>query len=658
MRLSSLFIVVATFVLAAALSVVAAGFAVTAIEDGSEIAVRRTLDAQEMDWAEVEANGLQVILAGTAPSEAERFRAISIVGGVVDAARIIDTMQVAAAADMMAPAFSVEILRNDAGISIIGLIPQATDRSALVRRMREISGEDKVADLLETADYPVPDGWDDAMGFAVVALSRLPRSKISVSAGHIRITAIADSIEAKRALESSLNRDAPPGLRMGLSIAAPRPVLTPFTLRFLIDGTGARFDACAADTKATSQRILAAARAAGLSGDARCTIGMGVPSPDWAEAVEKAIAALAELGRGSVTFSDADVTLVADQGSDAALFDKVVGELQTALPDVFSLHAVLPEPEKARDADTGPAEFTATLSPEGLVQLRGRLNDENLRHMADSFAKSAFGTQNVYTAARIVPDLPNDWPVRVLVGLEGLSMLTNGAITVTPDNLSLRGVSDRENARADIAGLFSSKLGEGEPFTLDVTYRAPPEPVDARPDPDECEAQIAAVQERDKIRFEPGSATIEAASLDTMDAIAGILKKCGDIRLEIQGHTDSQGREQMNQKLSQARAQSVLNELRARRVLTSTYIARGYGETEPIGDNTTEAGREANRRIEFRLIRPDPVPEQETTLEMIEETNAASGKNAGDGSVSRTAPDTASGTAPKTPAQENHHEQN
>ena len=86
-----------------------------------------------------------------------------------------------------------------------------------------------------------------------------------------------------------------------------------------------------------------------------------------------------------------------------------------------------------------------------------------------------------------------------------------------------------------------------------------------------------------------------------MNAIAEILAECGDLRIEIQGHTDSQGRESMNQRLSQDRAQSVLNELRARRILTSSYTAKGYGEENPIADNGTEAGRENNRRIEFRV---------------------------------------------------------
>jgi OOP family OmpA-OmpF porin len=71
--------------------------------------------------------------------------------------------------------------------------------------------------------------------------------------------------------------------------------------------------------------------------------------------------------------------------------------------------------------------------------------------------------------------------------------------------------------------------------------------------------------------------------------------------MEIGGHTDSQGREEMNLGLSQSRADAVLNGLLARGVLVSNLTARGYGETRPIADNENEEGRERNRRIEFRL---------------------------------------------------------
>ena len=111
-----------------------------------------------------------------------------------------------------------------------------------------------------------------------------------------------------------------------------------------------------------------------------------------------------------------------------------------------------------------------------------------------------------------------------------------------------------------------------------------------------------------KILFDPGSASITADTQPVVDDIAEILKKCPDLRIRIAGYTDSQGREEMNQQLSQQRASAVLDALRVRRVPVSSFEATGFGEADPIATNDTEAGREANRRIEFSLIVPELRP--------------------------------------------------
>ncbi|MFP4275736.1 MAG: OmpA family protein, partial [Paracoccaceae bacterium] len=379
-----------------------------------------------------------------------------------------------------------------------------------------------------------------------------------------------------------------------------------------------RFDACSAGSEEGRERILRAAGAAGLEGAAECRIGLGVPSATWPEAVELALAALAELGGASVTFSDADITLIAPEDTSQALFDRVMGDLEATLPDIFSLHAVLPRPE-ADSGSSSPPEFIATRSPEGLVQLRGRLRSETARTLADSFARARFGSEAVHTAARIEESLPESWQIRVLAGLDALAQLSNGAVLVTSDTVTVTGDTGNAEASDEIARLLAEKLGEAEDFSIDVAYREDLDPLAAKPTPEECEAQIAAILEERKINFEPGSATPDSAARLILDDLADILKECGQIRLEIGGHTDSQGRETMNQELSQARAQAVLNALRDRRVLTSSFTAKGYGETRPIADNDTEEGREANRRIEFRLIRPEPLAETLTTLESLAE---------------------------------------
>jgi len=615
MRLSALLTLILTFAAAGVVALVAANFSVSLIEDSSEIGVRDALDAKGMTWAEVEADGLQVSLSGTAPTEAVRFAALSTAGSVVDAARVIDDMGVAAQEALAAPKFSMEILRNDSGLSVIGLIPASTDRDYVIARFNSIAGASSVADLLETADYPAPEDWDSTLEYALAAMTSLPRAKVSVEARRVAITAITDSAAEKARLEQNLRRTAPPEVRLELDISAPRPVITPFTLRFQITADGASFDACSADSDEAAQRIIGAGIAAGAV-NPRCTVGLGVPSPQWADAVTASIAALSKLGQGSITLADADISLLAAPGTSQADFDTVVGELENALPAVFALQSKLPQ---ADDPNAGPPEFTATLAPDGRVQLRGRVNDDALRELTTSFAKARFGSGKVYTATRVVEGLPADWAGRVLAGLEGLGQLADGSVRVTPDTLVLTGNTGIPDASTELASLLAGKLGEGVAFDVNVTYRRELDPVLGLPTPEECVAEIVAIVAAGKINFEPGSATIDASALGKMDDIATVLKRCGDINLEILGFTDSQGREEMNIALSQSRAESVLNELRARRVITGGFKATGYGEENPIADNGTEAGREANRRIEFRLAGSDTD---------AAETDAANGESA------------------------------
>lgn len=600
----------AVFLVVAVLALATATLAVGAIERRSAEAVRMALSLEGQDWVEVEADGLQVRLTGMAETEALRFRALTVAAREIDAARLIDDMEVRPAAGLRAPQFSVEILRNDDGVSLIGLLPRSENRDALVEMVAGIAPGAAVSDMLETANWPAPEGWDRALAFGLQALERLPRSKISISSDRVSAIAITSSAPERARLESELARLTPAGLRLDLDLSAPRPVLTPFTLRFLIDGGGARFDACSADTEAARDRILSAAVAAGLQGKSDCTVGMGTPSTRWADAVAAGIAAVAELGEGSLTFSDADVTLIGPEGGDQSVFDGVAGELGRVLPDAFSLTAVLPPPPAA-DAPQGPPEFTATLSPEGQVQMRGRLPDEAVQTVVESYAIARFGLGNVRATARLDPSLPDGWTVRVLAALEALAELDRGSVVVRPDQVRIQGQSGNEGAGALIAQMLAAKLGEGAAFDIGVGYDAALDPTTGLPTPEECVARLNDVLAERKIGFDPGSPDVDAASIPVLDRLARAFADCDTVPLEIGAHSDSQGRDEMNLALSQRRADTVLSALLARRVPVSQLRAVGYGETRPIADNSTEEGREANRRIEFTLILPEEEPQAE-----------------------------------------------
>ncbi len=598
-------IALGAFVSASVLAALAAWASALAIEARTTQAVTSRLMDQGITWAAVDADGLQLQITGTAPNEAARFRAVNIAGSVIDAARVRDLLDVTPVKGIEAPRFSVEMLRNDDGIQLIGLLPAGEEVERLKSEAEPLSPDAGVSDMLETADYPAPEGWDAAFDYGIAALRLLPRSKVSVAAGRVVITAIADSASEQRRLEGELARSRPEGVSVTIDITAPRPVLTPFTLRFVLDEQGARFDACSADTDRARDRILAAAAQAGMQGKTTCIVGLGVPSPSWAEAAGAGIAAVRELGAATITFSDADVSLIAADTVPQADFDRVLGELQTALPEVFSLNATLER--KSTAAAAGPAEFTALLSSEGRVELRGRVTDALLRDAATSFAKARFGADNVYNATRLDDGLPDGWPVRVLAGLESLGELVSGKLVVRDDLVTVEGITGSQTARGRISQVLSDKLGQGERFRVSVVYDEDLDPLAALPTPQECADQVRAVVSQRKITFPPGSAEIDRPTGATMDALATILTECPDLTMEIAGYTDSQGSEEGNRALSQARAEAVLLALQGRGTDVADMDAKGYGEVDPIADNGTEAGREANRRIEFVLRGLAPV---------------------------------------------------
>ena len=594
----------AAFAAAAALAIITAIFTASAIEGRAERVVRRVLIPAGMDWVNVSADGLIVTLSGTAPTEAKRFRAVSIAGTVVDSSRVIDAMSVTPASAITAPRFSLELLRNDDGISMIGLVPQAWDAARQVELVNTLVTDGDVTNMLETADFAIPAGWVEAVDFGMVALRLLPRSKISVAADGVAVTAISDSPAQKQKFETDLARAAPKGLRTTFDISAPRPVITPFTLRFVIDSEGPRFDACSADSERGSVRLLSAAVAAGMEGKGACTLGLGAPSPRWTEAGVAVIAAMAQIGQGQVTISDVDVSLIAADTVSQADFDRVVGELTTRLPDVFSLKATL-TPKPQQQTDQGPPQFTATLSPEGEVQVRGRLPDDRSREAIDAFARARFGADSVYVATRQDETLPAGWVVRVLAGLGGLAELAHGSVLVQQDRVEVKGVTGSLESRARIARLLSDQLGQGAAYAVAVTYDPKLDPANALPKPEDCLARANAIVARGEITFAPGEATIDATARSALSDLAEVLRDCAAVRMEIGGHTDSQGRAETNLRLSQQRAEAVLTALADQRVPVANLSAKGYGATEPVADNAIEEGRVANRRIAFRLVQPD-----------------------------------------------------
>ena len=117
----------------------------------------------------------------------------------------------------------------------------------------------------------------------------------------------------------------------------------------------------------------------------------------------------------------------------------------------------------------------------------------------------------------------------------------------------------------------------------------------------QCGARAGEILQNAQINFSSGTANIRSTSVETLERLTGIALACADsgLAVEIGGHTDSQGSDTSNQSLSELRAQAVARFMTDRGVPADTLNPIGFGEAQPIGDNETREGRQANRRISF-----------------------------------------------------------
>lgn len=162
----------------------------------------------------------------------------------------------------------------------------------------------------------------------------------------------------------------------------------------------------------------------------------------------------------------------------------------------------------------------------------------------------------------------------------------------------------RAGTEVDASGCTVSRDTDGDAIP-DPQDRCPGTAAGARVDESGCPILFTPDRPALVLRgvtFESGSATLRTESYGVLDMVANSLMGNPDARVEIAGHTDNTGSNALNLRLSQARAQAVLEYLASRGVNRFHMSARGYGSTQPIAPNATPGGRAQNRRVELRRI--------------------------------------------------------
>ena len=221
------------------------------------------------------------------------------------------------------------------------------------------------------------------------------------------------------------------------------------------------------------------------------------------------------------------------------------------------------------------------------VVLSGELDSQASIDRVLSAAKAQFGADSVTNNLRVgdhVSDLP-----KIESAFAALQQLdANSRLSLQNGRLSIGGEVSSEERRSAIGDAIMANYKGA--LDNDIEVIAPP-----------CQLAIAGLLESSKINFATSSAAIESGSNDLLNQIANAATECPEATFEVSGHTDSTGSAETNKQLSEERALAVVNKLAELGLDRQRFSAIGLGAERPLADNTSNAGRAANRRIEFRV---------------------------------------------------------
>ena len=501
-----------------------------------------------------------------------------------------------------------------------GYAPDEAARGRLLSKIQAMAGDVEVKADIELADG-MPDGdWPETTEAAIEALSRLERGALRIQdqdvslEGDVANQADLDAIQA-------LASETPGGSDWRSDLVVLRPTIRPYVVE-IEKGEDGRWSVAGVVPDKESRDLLIQAvkqTAEGRDVDAKLQLADGMPGSDWQDYVRDRLSTLNNVEAGMLRFKDYDVRLegtVADldaaeeaHAEVAGIDPKIQSELEALDPTMDAYLNLRLSPD---DGVTVNGALPSGLSKTEAVELLGLSSGSNDELLENGRGDAVAWRKDLATIGSYLPEFETV-ELSLKDGRAAIDGETHAKSDVEQviDKLTVAlterwqpemAIEVTDSTYTDGSRRTNPLSGTEEEyrrgFWLPVTT--------IKAGLDACRTQTSLILATNKITFLVGEARLDARArriINDLSSVAiGCLDGSDDLRLEIGGHTDSQGADDMNLKLSQARAEAVLNSLIARGVSADALAARGYGETQPIADNATVGGRSANRRITFNWL--------------------------------------------------------
>ena len=494
-------------------------------------------------------------------------------------------------------------------IALTGYAPSAAVSGAIESGVSDANPAATVTNGLRIASGQ-PNGYEKATNYLSSFFPGFESGNARISGTELHVSGLAKTPE-DYAGAVKLLENVPSGFTVKTSnITAPEapepdlPVVTPYVWQADYDGSSIAMSGYA-PSEATSEGIAGAVGNLNSGIKIANSLELADGAPDNLTGAAKFLGGFfpnLDSGFAQIKGTKLHLSGVAKTPEDYVTALNMVGDA----PSGFTVEAVNIKP-----ATANPYLYEVQKG-EGTIVLNGHVT--NAEAKADNLraAQLAHPNAKITDNTMIASGAPAGFAKANMASITMVRSLEEGTLKLNGTQKSLVGRAASKEAAFVVYNQFDTAIPSSfsGPSTIDYPKPAEPEPEpepEPKPEPeqpkvDPCQANVDAAIEGKTIRFRVNRAIIREGSYTVLNTIADVLNSCPTKQIAVDGHTDSDGSDTYNQKLSEARAKAVVKYLAGKGVSQDRVTATGYGETRPIADNATKVGKTKNRRIEIKIL--------------------------------------------------------
>ena len=475
-------------------------------------------------------------------------------------------------------------------VVMTGFVPDDKFRDEALGHAKKTFAKTTVVDRTEVAD-----GATEGFGKAVVTvldqLALLKTGSADISGKDIVFSGEAADENIANAIRKSLRMDIPQVFKVTEQIKYPK-MTGPYLMSIARDGKTIELTGFVPNEAAHAALIDAVkARFPGAAITDKLQVASGAPE-NWQQCIVSGLSALPKLKTGKTVLTDRRLN-VTGTTDDYAVSQTVPVDVKASAGQIC---------ETTVDIQfTGEAKaltWRAIRGGDSALALEGEVPDEATRAKLLEATRALFQGAQVTDQMQIVPGPADPWDKVALRGLDQLARLKRGEALLNGRDLTVKGVAETDPIAAEVRAAVLKGLPQGFSGHDEIEVA---KKIEVIQEADRCQELLSETASTGTIQFSRANANITADSTNTLSVLADIANACPAFHIEIAGHTDSEGTDERNQKLSNRRAQAVSQYLTKVGVDANRLTAVGYGSSKPIADNASAEGRAKNRRIEFTV---------------------------------------------------------